>query len=165
MSLLHAVLLLVAILRITEMSLARRNTRRLLDRGAIEAGRGHYPLIVALHAAWLASLFLLVPASQPPQWPWLAFFLLLQPLRLWVIASLGPYWTTRVLSLPGAPLVRRGPFRFFRHPNYLIVELELVSLPLAFGATGLAFAFGIANAALLAWRIRIEDRLLAPRRH
>ena len=164
MNLLYPILLLLALARVLELRIARRNTRRLMAEGAVEAGQAHYPLIVALHAAWLASLALLVPPDRTPSWPWLIFFLLLQPLRLWVIASLGRFWTTRVVSLPGAPLVRRGPFRYLRHPNYLIVELELISLPLAFGAPWIAFFFGLANALLIGWRIRIEDQLLAPRR-
>ena len=164
MSLLYPILLLLALARVLELRIARRNTRRLMAEGAVEAGQAHYPLIVALHAAWLASLALLVPPDRTPSWPWLAVFLLLQPLRLWVIASLGRFWTTRVVSLPGAPLVRRGPFRYLRHPNYLIVELELISLPLAFGAPWIALFFGLANALLIGWRIRIEDQLLAPRR-
>jgi len=163
-SLLYPILLLLALARVLELRIARRNTRRLMAEGAVEAGQAHYPLIVALHAAWLASLALLVPPDRAPSWPWLVVFLLLQPLRLWVIASLGRFWTTRVVSLPGAPLVRRGPFRYLRHPNYLIVELELISLPLAFGAPWIALFFGLANALLIGWRIRIEDQLLAPRR-
>ena len=164
MSLLYPILLLLALARILELGIARRNTRRLMAEGAVEAGQAHYPLIVALHAAWLASLALLVPPDRTPSWPWLVVFLLLQPLRLWVIASLGRFWTTRIVSLPGAPLVRRGPFRYLRHPNYLVVELELISLPLAFGAPWIALFFALANALVIAWRIRIEDRLLAPRR-
>jgi methyltransferase len=164
LSLLPTILLLLAALRILELAVARRNTRRLLAEGAIEAGSAHYPFIIALHAAWFLALLLFVPPGRAPQWPWLIFFLLLQPLRLWVISTLGRFWTTRVISLPGAPLIRRGPFRFFRHPNYLIVELEFITLPLAFGAPLLALIFGLANAVLIAWRIRIEDRLLAPRR-
>ena len=132
MSLLHAILLLLALARLLELRVAGRNTRRLLAAGAIEAGQGHYPMIVALHLAWFASLLLFVPAARPPSWAWLAFFLLLQPLRVWIIASLGRFWTTRVVSLPGAPLV--------------------------------ALVFGLANALIIAWRIRIEDQLLAPRR-
>jgi methyltransferase len=163
-SLLHLVLLLVALARLAELALARRNTRRLLAEGAIESGRAHYPVIVGLHVAWFASLLLLLPADSPPRWPWLAFFLLLQPLRIWVLASLGRFWTTRVLTIPNAPLVRRGPYRWLRHPNYLIVELEMIALPLAFGAPVIALIFGLANAAILAWRIRVEERVLAPRR-
>src|SRR5262249_19893360 len=128
-SLLHPLLALIALARVLELAIARRNTRRLLSEGAIEAGRGHYPLIVALHAAWLLSLLLFVPPSRAPHWTWLSLFLLLQPLRIWVIASLGRLWTTRVVSLPQAPLVRAGPYRFLRHPNYLVVELEFISLP------------------------------------
>jgi methyltransferase len=163
-SLFHLLLALVALARLLELGLARRNTRRLLAAGAIEAGRGHYPLIVAVHAAWFLALLLFVPPSRAPQWPWLGLFLLLQPLRIWVIATLGRLWTTRVVSLPQAALVRAGPYRFLRHPNYLIVELELISFPLAFGAPIIAFAFGLTNALVLSWRIRIEDRLLAARR-
>jgi methyltransferase len=163
-SLLHPILLLLALARLLELAIARRNTRRLMAAGAVEAGQGHYPIIVALHVAWFASLLLLVQSTRAPDWPWLVFFLLLQPLRIWVIASLGRFWTTRVVSLPGAPLVRRGPFRYIRHPNYLIVELELISLPLAFGAPLVAILFGLANALVIAWRIRIEEQLLAPRR-
>jgi len=161
---LPTILLLLAALRVLELAIARRNTRRLLAEGAVEAGSAHYPLIIALHLAWFLALSFLVPWGQPPQWPWLILFLLLQPLRLWVIATLGRFWTTRVISLPSAPLIRRGPFRFVRHPNYLIVELELISLPLAFGAPWIALVFGLANALIIAWRIRIEENLLAPRR-
>ena len=109
-------------------------------------------------------MLLTIPAGAPPQWFWLGSFLVLQLGRLWVVASLGRFWTTRIISLPGAPLVRRGPYRFLRHPNYLIVELEIVTLPLAFGGWLVALVFGIANAALLAWRIRIEEASLLARR-
>ena len=109
MSLLPAILLLLAALRILELTIARRNTRRLLAEGAVEAGGAHYPLIIALHLAWFLALLLLVPPGRAPQWPWLMLFLLLQPLRVWVIATLGRFWTTRVISLPGAPLVAADP--------------------------------------------------------
>jgi methyltransferase len=164
MSLFHTLLLLVVAARGIELIHSARNTRRLLADGGIESGRGHYPLIVVLHAAWLIALLLTVPADAPRRWSWLVLFLLLQLARLWVLASLGRYWTTRVVTLPGTPLVARGPYRFLRHPNYLIVELEIISLPLAFGANWIALVFGLANAALLAWRIRVEDTALASRR-
>ena len=164
MSLFHFVLVLVALARVAELVHARRNTRRLLAEGAVEIGRAHYPLIVGLHLAWFIALLVVIPADAPPRWPWLALFLLLQVARLWVLATLGRYWTTRIIHLPTAPLVRRGPYRFLRHPNYLIVELEIMILPLAFGAWLLAIVFGIANAAVLAWRIRIEETALAARR-
>jgi methyltransferase len=78
--------------------------------------------------------------------------------------SLGPYWTTRIVTLPGAPLVQRGPYRFLNHPNYAVVTAEIAALPLAFGAYAIAITFSLANLALLAWRVRIEDRALAARR-
>jgi methyltransferase len=96
--------------------------------------------------------------------PLLLAFAVLQGLRLWVLMSLGRYWTTRVITLPDAPLVRRGPYRFLRHPNYLVVAAEIAVLPLAFGAWAVAAVFSALNAALLAWRISLEDHALAPRR-
>jgi methyltransferase len=154
---------LVAAARIAELIHAARNTRALLARGGVEAGAGHYPLLVLLHGAWLASLLFLVPADTPPSWNWLGAFALLQALRLWIIQSLGPFWTTRIITLPDAPLVRRGPYRFLRHPNYVVVTAEIAVLPLAFGAWRIAAIFSVLNLALLAWRIRIEERALAPR--
>jgi methyltransferase len=164
LSLFHLVLAVVVLLRVAELLHARRNTRRLLAEGAVEIGRSHYPLIVGLHLAWFAAMLVVIPADTPPRWPWLVLFGFLQVARLWVLATLGRYWTTRIIHLPSAPLVRRGPYRFLRHPNYLIVELEMLILPLAFDAWLLAVIFGIANAAILAWRIRIEETALASRR-
>lgn len=154
----------VAALRLLELSYAARNTRRLRARGAREMGASHYPMLVALHAAWLAAIFLAVPPDATPAPPLAALFALLLLARAWTIASLGPYWTTRVLTLPEQPLVRRGPYRFLRHPNYLIVAGEIAVLPLMFGAWRLALAFSVLNALVLWQRIRIEDQALAPRR-
>jgi methyltransferase len=164
MSAVTIILVLVALQRLGELGYAQRNTRRLLARGAIEIGRRHYPLFVVLHASWLLFLFVAVPVDAPIDWPLLAVFVVLQGLRLWVVATLGPYWTTRILTLPGAPLVRNGPFRFVRHPNYLVVIGEIAALPLVFGAWRIALVFSLLNLALLAWRIRIEEQALAPRR-
>jgi methyltransferase len=160
----QAIVLLVAAQRLAELAYARRNARRLLAEGGIEHGRSHYPLMVLLHAVWLAALFLLVPADAAVSWPLIGIYVLLQVARLWVLASLGRFWTTRVITLPGAPLVRRGPYRWVRHPNYLIVTAEIAVLPLAFGAWQLALVFSLANAAFLALRIRVEDGALASRR-
>ena len=113
------VLGLVTLQRLGELVVARRNTRRLLARGAYEVGASHYPLIVLLHAAWLAGLWLLA-WDRPVQWLWLAVFICLQALRVWVITTLGGRWTTRVIILPGAPLVAGGPYRFISHPNYVV---------------------------------------------
>ena len=163
MSLCHLLVLLVLTQRLGEVAWARRNERRLRAAGGVEVGAGHYPLFFLLHGAWLAALALLVPAEAPVFWPLLALFALLQLGRLWVIATLGRYWTTRIITLPGAPLVRRGPYRWLRHPNYCIVAAEIAVLPLAFGAWQIALVFSVLNALLLRHRIRLEERALAPR--
>ena len=164
MSLFHAVLGLVVLQRLAELVLAARNTSRLRAAGAFELDARGYPAFVLLHGGWLVSLALLVPATAPPSWPLLAVYAVLQLGRVWILASLGRRWTTRIIVLPGAPLVRRGPYRFVRHPNYLIVAAEIVVLPLAFGAVAIAIVFSLANLALVARRIAIEERALAPRR-
>mgnify|MGYP000438608727 CR=1 FL=1 len=153
----HAIIALVALQRLAEMAHARRNTARLRAAGAVEAGARHYPLIVGLHAAWLAALALTVPLDAAIQWPWLVAFAALQAARVWTIGSLGRFWTTRVLVMPGVTPVRRGPYRWLRHPNYVVVALEIPMLPLALGAEAVALGFGAANLAVLAWRIRVED--------
>lgn len=158
------VVALVALERLAELWQARRNTRALLGAGGVEVGRGHYPLIVGLHAAWLLAILLAVPREAGVSVPLLIAFAVLQGLRLWVLMSLGRFWTTRVITLPGAPLVRRGPYRYLRHPNYLVVAAEIAVLPLAFGAWAVATVFSALNAALLTWRISMEDQALAPRR-
>lgn len=160
----QAVVAAVALQRLAELAYARRNEARLRRAGAIEAGAGHYPLIVLLHAAWLVATFVAAGAGATLSWPLLAAYGLLQLVRLWIIATLGRYWTTRILTLPGAPLVASGPYRFCRHPNYALVVAEIAILPLAFGAWQLALAFSVANGVLLWWRIRIEDAALRSRR-
>jgi methyltransferase len=155
---------LVALQRITELGYARSNTARLRRLGAVEADAGGYPFFVLLHAGWLTSLALFVPATTPPDWPLIGAFALLQLGRIWVIVSLGRYWTTRIITLPDAPLVRTGPFRYLRHPNYLVVVAEIAVLPLAFGALAIAAIFSTLNLLLITRRIRIEERVLAPRR-
>jgi len=160
MSVLWIVLALVAAQRVVELVYARRNERRLLATGGVEAGASHYPLIVAVHAAWLLAMAVTIPPQTPPNWWLLGAYVLLQAARVWVIASLGPYWTTRVVTVPGTVLVRRGPYRYLRHPNYAIVAAEIAVLPLAFGAVAIAVAFTVLNAAVLTWRIRVEDGAL-----
>jgi len=161
----QGVVLLVALQRLAELAYSRRNTARLLAAGGYEVAAGHYPLFILLHGTWLAALFLFVPAEAAVDWRWLAVFALLQVGRVWVMVSLGGRWTTRIVVCPGAPLVRRGPYRVLRHPNYAIVAAEVAVLPLAFGAWRLALGFSILNAALLAWRLRAEDRALASQRY
>jgi methyltransferase len=154
-----AVLGFVTVQRLGELVLARHNTRRLLAMGAVEVGAGHYPAIVALHAAWLAGLWVLA-WDRPVNLAWLAVFAVLQLARVWVIASLGGRWTTRIIVLPGAPLVRRGPYRFLPHPNYLVVAAEIAVLPIAFDLYLYAAVFSVANALVLRHRIRAEARAL-----
>lgn len=154
-----AILALVTLQRLGELWLSNRNTRRLLDQGAHEVAPGHYPLIVAVHALWLASLWWLAP-GRPINGFWLALFVLLEIGRLWVLRTLGPRWTTRIIILPGAQLVTGGPYRFARHPNYLVVVGEIATLPLVFGFWDLALVFSLLNAAVLATRIRKENRAL-----
>ena len=160
----QAIVLLVAVQRMAETRLAKRNTQRLLAEGGVEHGAGHYPLFYALHGSWLLVLFLLVPPSVAPVWPLIGVFVALQCGRVWVIASLGRYWTTRIISLPEAPLVARGPYRWVRHPNYWVVAGEIAVLPLAFGAWWIAGGYTVLNAALLTYRIRMEEAALKPRR-
>jgi methyltransferase len=156
--------LAVAALRLLELAYAARNAQALRARGAREVGARHYRLLVALHATWLAAIFATVPPDTPPSLPLAGLFAGLLAARAWTIASLGRYWTTRVITLPDEPLVRRGPYRFLRHPNYLIVAGEIAVLPLMFGAWRLALAFSVVNAAVLWHRIRVENQVLAPRR-
>ena len=146
--------------RLIELCFARLNTRQLRGRGGIEFGAAHYPLIVILHAIWIVSLLILAHDRSVDPF-WLSVFVALQIGRLWVIASLGRRWTTRVIVMPGAVPVARGPYRWIRHPNYLIVALEIAVVPLALGLPVVALVFSAANAALLAYRIRIENEALA----
>lgn len=156
-----SVLALVALQRLLELALARRNTARLRTQGAIEVGRRHYPLFVVLHAGWLGALALHPAPSPNPGL--LALFAILMLARGWVILSLGRFWTTRIITLPGAPLVKRGPYRWLRHPNYLVVAAEIAVLPLAFGAWEIAIVFSALNGALLAQRIAVEEEVLTAR--
>jgi methyltransferase len=150
----------ITVQRLAELVLARRNTRRLLDAGGIEFGRAHYPLMVAMHAAWLLGLWWLGRAQHVDPFL-LGAFVLLQAGRVWVIATLGRSWTTRIIVLPGAPLVAGGPYRWLRHPNYLIVALEIAVVPLALGLPVFAAVFTLLNAGILYLRIRTENAALA----
>jgi methyltransferase len=153
------ILALVTLQRLGELWLSNRNTQRLLARGAHEAAAAHYPLVVAVHVLWLAALWWLAP-SEPVDAFWLAMFVLLELVRIWVVASLGPRWTTRIIILPDEPLVRRGPYRLVDHPNYLVVVGEIAVLPLVFGLWQVALIFTLLNAAILAVRVREENRAL-----
>ncbi len=160
MSALYALVGFIVAQRLAELAYSARNGRRLKARGAHEAGAGHYPLIVALHAAWLLALVLTVPPATPANLPLLGVFAALQAVRVWVIASLGERWTTRVIVLPGAPLVAKGPYRYLRHPNYAVICGEIAVVPLMFGAWQVAVVFSALNLALLRHRVRVEEAAL-----
>jgi methyltransferase len=146
--------------RLAELAWATRNTRRLRHAGGVEFGAAHYPLMVALHACWLLGLWVYGHDRGVDSFG-LAAFVILQASRVWVIASLGARWTTRVIVMPGSAPVARGPYRWLRHPNYLVVALEIALVPLALGLPLLALLFSLLNAAMLAYRICVENRALA----
>jgi methyltransferase len=148
----------VLLQRLVELVIARRNTARLLARGGREVGRAHYRLIVAVHVSWLAAL-LLFARDSPVSLVWLGMYAGLQVLRIWIIGSLGPRWTTRIIVID-APPVRRGPYRCVRHPNYLLVVAEIAVVPLALGQPWIAALFTILNAGVLRIRIAEENAAL-----
>jgi methyltransferase len=160
MSLPQWIIAAVVLQRLAELVLSRRNTARLLANSAVEVGARHYPFIVAVHAGWLGALFFLTPNNAPMSGLLLSLFLLLQIGRVWVIVTLGTRWTTRVIVLPNTPLVKHGPYRWLKHPNYLIVCAEIAVLPLIFGQWQIALFFSLANFLVLFWRIRIENETL-----
>jgi methyltransferase len=154
---------LVTLQRASELVISRNNTRQLLARGAVEVASGHYPAIVAVHAAWLLSLWVF-GHDQPLNAVALALYLVLQGFRIWVLRTLGSRWTTRIIILPEQPLVSAGPYRWLSHPNYAVVICEIAVLPLVFDLPLLAALFTVLNAAVLAVRIRAEKRALAASR-
>ncbi|GAA1643326.1 isoprenylcysteine carboxyl methyltransferase family protein [Catellatospora bangladeshensis] len=159
-------ILAVAGERLVELVVSKRHARWALARGGREYGRGHYPYMVALHTALLAGCLAEVWLLDRPflpwlGWPMLALVLASQALRWWCVTTLGPRWNTLVIVVPGLPLVDRGPYRWLRHPNYLAVVVEGIALPLVHTAWLTALIFTLLNFAVLAVRIRVEDRALA----
>lgn len=159
MTLAEIILALATAQRGAELILSRSHTRALMARGAIEVAPGHYPLMVAVHAAWLMSLWVF-GHDQPINAIALIIYLALQGLRIWVMATLGERWTTRIIVLPNAPLAAAGPYRYLRHPNYAVVASEIATLPLMLGQPWTAAIFTALNAVVLFIRIRAEDRAL-----
>lgn len=156
--------ILVLIQRGAEELYSARNTKTLLAAGAREIGRDYYPVVAATHLAWIASLFFLVPPSAPILWPLIVIYLVLQLIRYWIIASLGRFWTHRIITLVAAPIVARGPYRYVRHPNYAVTVAETLVLPLAFGAVALGLIMTALWWTVLAVKIKLEDDALAARR-
>lgn len=153
----------VVVQRLGELVYANRNTRRLLAEGGIEHGTGHYPLFFLLHGSWLIVIALWAKPPTSPDNLLLSLFVLSQMLRFWTLASIGRWWTTRIISAPHFPRVKRGPYRYFPHPNYAVVIMEIALLPLLFGNMCVAISFSILNAGLLWIRLRIENLVLIER--
>jgi methyltransferase len=156
----------MVVLRFVELGVARRNAKWSLGRGGVESGRGHYPVMVALHTALLVGCVAEVTLLDRPfipalGWPMLVLLVAAAGLRWWCIRTLGPQWNTRIIVVPGLPLVDRGPYRRMRHPNYVAVVAEGLALPLVHTAWLTALVFTVLNLALLAVRIRVEDAALA----
>ncbi|MEN3122690.1 isoprenylcysteine carboxyl methyltransferase family protein [Janibacter sp. LM] len=157
---------LVALERVAEMVVSRRNAAWSFARGGRETGRGHYPVMVVLHTAFLVAMLVEAVVRRPEvapalAWSMLALVVLAQALRWWCIATLGPRWNTRVIVVPGLPPVRSGPYRFLSHPNYVAVVIEGIALPLVHASWITAVSFTVLNAALLTVRLRVEDSALA----
>lgn len=159
MSLGVLILALVTLERIAELPWAAANSRRLIAAGGHEVAPGHYPAIVLVHALWLGTLWWLAP-GRPVNLYLLVAFALVELGRLWVLATLGRRWTTRIIVVPGETLVRTGPYRWVSHPNYIVVALEIALLPLVFGLWQVALVFTLLNAAVLRVRIRAENKAL-----
>jgi methyltransferase len=157
------ILALVTLQRAAELVISSHNTSKLTARGAFEVAPRHYPFVVAVHAAWLISLWIF-GRDQPLNASALLLYIALQGLRLWVMWTLGARWTTRIIILPGEPLVAAGPYRLLPHPNYAVVAGEIAILPLALGLPWLAALFTVLNATVLFIRIRAENRALAASR-
>jgi len=154
---------LVTLQRLLELYIAHRNTGRLIAKGGFEVGSNHYPLMVLLHALWLAGLWYFA-WNATVEWPWIFAYLVLEAARGWIIAALGSRWTTRIIVVPGEELTDEGPYKYFRHPNYMVVAGEIFILPMAFGLLWYAVLFAVLNALMLYWRIRSEDAALKPLR-
>ncbi len=160
------VVALVALERLAELVVSRRNAAWSFARGGVETGRGHYGVMVALHSGFLVAMlveaFVRRPAVPPVlAWSMLGLVLASQALRWWCIVTLGPRWNTRVIVVPGLPPVRSGPYRLLAHPNYLAVVVEGLALPLIHGCWITGAAFTVLNAALLTVRLRVENAALA----
>jgi methyltransferase len=154
-----AILVLVTLQRLSELVIARRNTAALLAAGAHEIGANHYPIIVLFHATWLVLLWYFAPNTEV-HLIWLGIYLILQMFRTWILLTLGKRWTTRIIIVPDEKLVAAGPFKYFRHPNYMVVQAEIMVLPMVFGLTTMALIFGVMSVMVLWWRISTEEAAL-----
>lgn len=149
----------IIVQRLSELVIAKRNTARLLAKGAYEIGAEHYPVMVGMHSLWIACL-LFLGYDESVAFGWLALFAVLQIFRVWILGTLGARWTTRVIILP-EPLVVAGPFKYFRHPNYMLVVAEIIVAPMVLGLFWVAVVFTVLNAAMLYVRIGVEEKALS----
>ncbi|HZP20673.1 MAG TPA: isoprenylcysteine carboxylmethyltransferase family protein [Bauldia sp.] len=156
--------IILVVQRIAEEIYSQINTRRLLAMGAHEEGREFIRVVLAVHVTWLAGFFLIIPPTAQPIWPLIILYILIQPVRYWIIATLGRYWTHGIVTLDGAPIVRTGPYRYVRHPNYIVTVIELFLLPAAFGAWGMAVIYLCLWLPVVRYKIILEDRAIAARR-
>ncbi len=150
----------IIVQRLAELVISKRNTAALMARGAREVGAGHYPVMVALHSAWILCL-VVFGYSQNIHIGWLVLYAVLQVFRVWILGTLGRRWTTRIIVID-EPLVAKGPFRFIPHPNYTLVVFEIFVAPMVLGLLWVALLFTALNAAMLYTRIRVEDGALRP---
>ena len=155
---------LILVQRSGEELYSMRNTSRLLAAGAHEAGRAYYPVVATSHLAWIAAIFLLIPAASPVLWPLAIVYLALQLVRVWIIGSLGPFWTHRIITLATTPTVRRGPYRWVQHPNYALTIVETLLLPMVFGAWAVGVIFAAVWLAVIRYKIVLENAALQDRR-
>jgi methyltransferase len=158
------VALIILLQRGLEELYSARNTRALIAQGAREIGRSYYPVVATTHLAWIAGLYFLIPADAGIYSALAAIYLALQVVRYWVIGTLGRYWTHRIFTLDSAPVVRRGPYRLFRHPNYAVTITETFLLPMVFGNFALGIIMGAVWSAVLSYKILLEDEGLSERR-
>ena len=159
----YFILVFVIIQRLVELLIAKRNEKSMLAKGAYEVGASHYPLMIMLHVSFFISFLVEVMYFKSiftPHYGLLLVFLLLQLLRVWCLVSLGTFWNTKIIILPGANVVVKGPYSYIRHPNYLVVCLEILVLPLMFQAYMTAISFTILNLIMLSVRIPIEEKAL-----
>jgi methyltransferase len=158
------VALLLLLQRGCEEIYSQRNTERLLAAGAREIGRSYYPVVATTHMAWIASIFFLIAPNSEINLALVFLYGILQIARYWIIGSLGPYWTHRIITLDNAPVVNRGPYRLIRHPNYAVTIAETFLLPIVFGQLALGLIVGAIWYSVLIYKIELEEQGLSKRR-
>lgn len=160
----YGIIAVIIIQRIVEVAVAKRNERWMKGNGGVEVGESHYPWMVAMHVAFFISLFVEVTLTGVTFTIYsfipLLFVFVAQIVRIWALLSLGRYWNTKIIVLPEAPVVEKGPYRFLRHPNYMVVITEIAFIPLLFQAYWTALVFSVLNAWMLVVRIRTEEEAL-----